>query len=88
DGNEIVNAYYFSTFSKETNEGTNVVLLQVNQALDDAGNHTGDEYGISGDFKRAYTDALVGKSSLSKPYTDNVGSWISYQGPVTDGEGE
>lgn len=88
DGDMMVNSYYFSTFSKEAEGATNVVLLQVNQALDEAGNHAGDDYGLSGDFKRAYTDALVGKSSLSKPYTDNVGSWISYQGPVTDGEGE
>lgn len=88
DGDETVNAYYFSSFSKAADGGENVVLLQVNQALDDAGNHMGDDYLLSGDFKRAYTDALVGKSSLSKPYTDNVGSWISYQGPVTDGDGE
>ncbi|MFC3803603.1 methyl-accepting chemotaxis protein [Cohnella sp. GCM10012308] len=88
DGDLMINSYYFSTFSEETAEGTKVVLLQVNQALDEAGNHTGNDYMLSGDFKRAYMDALAGKSSLSDAYTDNVGNWISYQGPVKNDSGQ
>ncbi|MDI4643388.1 methyl-accepting chemotaxis protein [Cohnella hashimotonis] len=88
DGELMINSYYFSTFSEEKGDETAVVLLQVNQGLDEAGNHMGDDYMLSGDFKRAYTEALAGKSSLSDPYTDNVGSWISYQGPVKNDAGQ
>jgi len=88
DGDTLINAYYFSAFTKEVPEGTQVIDMQVNQALQDAGNGTGSPYVLSGDFERAYKDAMAGKSSLTQVYTDNVGTWISYQGPVKDGSGK
>ncbi|MEK0317529.1 methyl-accepting chemotaxis protein [Cohnella sp. 56] len=88
DGDMLINGYYFSAFSTEAKEGTQVINLQVNQQLEDSGNRMGSNYVLKGDFKRAYRDALAGRSSLSKPYTDNVGTWISYLGPVKDENGK
>lgn len=88
DSDYMANAYYFTTSKTAKDDGVYLQNLQQSESLASNGSVPGGPYKASEAFAESFDAALKGKEDLSRPYTDDNGTWISYLAPIVNEQGQ
>jgi len=88
DEDLLVNAFYISSQFEETGSGVSSKLLAGSENMIRLGLTAGEQRQFTDEVKEAYILAINGSNTLTKPYTNDYGSWYSYFSPVYNEEGQ
>ncbi|WP_090572737.1 methyl-accepting chemotaxis protein [Paenibacillus sp. OV219] len=88
DPDQITNAYYMST-NKFEKDGEQNLITMIQSSQSSAGsNDNGTDYPLDDVFLDSYNRVMAGESVLTEPYSDDIGTWISYLAPIKDEDGQ
>lgn len=83
---EIKNAYIFLPDISSKDGKKYLKVLQADSGLAKSGIAPGTDYELNAIFQQAYDKASANGDTISAPYSDEVGTWITFLGTIKNGD--